>query len=304
MYEEACSCQLLHLCFALSYLPKAFSNLTNRQRNSLNKDSTAYSIFLAPIHPLWCAHWPKRNHKKTNKFWITGVTEAWACHLHPVTPHSLQAQEIQKEKSDEQGLLMLEYLKSLGLKYPILGSSDHPMAYLDEFSKSKGSASLLLPLTYLAAASSGRNLSVCTGWQLSRNLQAAAWSSRVTAYRKGKKKKTELAHRQSQANRFPFNTVMLYRARLQASVLSSVSIREKEFGMQKKNKTKALLPHPAPSCLPKKVSMKTRWKSQGAELRTALLTALWIPGLEEPEGGHDMARRIQRVKQASIRERE
>lgn len=78
-------------------------------------------------------------------------------------PHSLQVQEIQKEESDEQRLPMLEYLKSVGLKYPVLGSSGHPRAYLDEFSKSKGSASLLLTLTYLAAASSGRNLSVCMG---------------------------------------------------------------------------------------------------------------------------------------------
>lgn len=73
-------------------------------------------------------------------------------------------------------------------KIPYVRSSDHPRTYLDEFSKPKGSASLLLQLTYtsLAAASSGRNFSVCTGWQLSRNLQAAAWSSKVTAYRKGK----------------------------------------------------------------------------------------------------------------------
>lgn len=153
-------------------------------------------------------------------------------------------------------LPMLEYLKSVGLKYPILGSSGHPRAYLDEFSKSKGSASLLLTLTYLAAASSGRNLSVCMGWQLSRNLQAAAWSSRVTAYRKGKKNRIGTQTE-------PGQQVSLQHCHTLQSLTSgfcSLLCKHQGKGIwnAKKNKTKALLPHPAPSCLPQKVSIKTR----------------------------------------------
>lgn len=101
--KRASSCQPFHLCCALSYLPKPFSYFISRQWNSLNKSKQGFNSishflgFNTPSSGLLTGQ-SQTTKKNPNKFWITTITEVWACHFHSGT------QKMQTEKSDKQML--------------------------------------------------------------------------------------------------------------------------------------------------------------------------------------------------------
>lgn len=123
--------------------------------------------------------------QRPNKFWITGLTIVWACYFHShhaFIPHSLPDQETQN-KVMNRNFPVLEYLETVSLKY--LMRPNEPLRARDTYTASTTDVS---PLVWQPCLSSccflWKEYWTCTGCQLSRSLQAAAQSNRLTLYHK------------------------------------------------------------------------------------------------------------------------